>query len=137
MPQNVFLDDSSIQENITLGFDQNKVDKEKLSRILEICELKSFIEKLPNNIFQKVGEKGVRISGGQKQRIGIARALYRDTNLIILDEPTNALDYATEIKILNSLSTKLKNKTLIFIMHSESSLKFFDQIIDLNEINNK
>ena len=96
--------------------------------------MKSFIEKLPNNIFQKVGEKGVRISGGQKQRIGIARALYRDTNLIILDEPTNALDYATEIKILNSLSTKLKNKTLIFIMHSESSLKFFDQIIDLNEI---
>ena len=107
----------------------------KLSRILEICELKNFIEKLPNKINEKVGEKGARISGGQKQRIGIARAIYRDTNLIILDEPTNALDLATEIKILNSLKTKLYDKTLLFIMHSESSFKFFDQVINLDEIN--
>ncbi len=137
VPQSIYLNDSSILENITLGFDQNKIDKDRLFEILEICELKSFVEQLPNNIYEKVGERGVRISGGQRQRIGIARALYRDANLIILDEPTNALDLITETKILNSLGEKLKSKTLLFIMHSESSYKFFDHVINLNEINNK
>ena len=137
VPQSIYLNDSSILENITLGFDQNKIDKDRLFEILEICDLKSFVEQLPNNIYEKVGERGVRISGGQRQRIGIARALYRDANLIILDEPTNALDLITETKILNSLREKLKNKTLLFIMHSESSFRFFDHVINLNEINNK
>jgi ABC-type multidrug transport system fused ATPase/permease subunit len=137
VPQSIFLNDSSILENITLGFDQTKIDKDRLFEILEICDLKNFVEQLPNNIYEKVGERGVRISGGQRQRIGIARALYRDTNLIILDEPTNALDSITEAKILNSLEKKFKNKTLLFIMHSESHLKFFDYVINLNEINYK
>lgn len=135
VPQNVFLTDSSILENITLSSDISKNDKNKLSSILKICELEKFINKLPNKINEKVGERGIRLSGGQKQRIGIARALYRDTDLIIFDEPTNALDFVTESKILKSLTENMIDKTLLFIIHSESSLKNFKQVIDLNEIN--
>ena len=135
VPQNVFLTDSSILENITLSSDISKNDKNKLSSILKICELEKFINKLPNKIYEKVGERGIRLSGGQKQRIGIARALYRDTDLIIFDEPTNALDFVTESKILKSLTENMIDKTLLFIIHSESSLKNFKQVIDLNEIN--
>ena len=70
VPQSIYLNDSSILENITLGFDQNKIDKDRLFEILEICDLKSFVEQLPNNIYEKVGEKGDNISGGQT-RIGL------------------------------------------------------------------
>lgn len=132
-PQNVFLNDSSILENIMLGYDLREKDDEKLDNLIKICELENFIQKLPNNIQEKVGERGVRISGGQRQRIGIARALYRDADLIILDEPTNALDFDTETKILNSLVEQQRDKTIIVISHSEEPLKYFDQIIDLDK----
>ena len=135
-PQNVFLNDSSILENIMLGYDLKNKDDKKLNNVIKICELENFIQKLPNNIHEKVGERGVRISGGQRQRIGIARALYRDADLIILDEPTNALDFDTETKILNSLIAQQKGKTIIVISHREKSLNFFDKVIDLDEKKN-
>jgi ATP-binding cassette, subfamily B, bacterial PglK len=134
VPQNIFLDNSSILDNITLESDQSEVDYKKILSILDICELNNFIGKLPNKLNEKVGEKGLRISGGQKQRIGIARALYRNSDLIILDEPTNALDFETETKILNSLLSQMTNKTMLFIIHNESSLKYFDHVIDLNDL---
>ncbi len=137
VPQNVFLNDCSILENIMLGYDLSQKNEEKLKTILKDCELENFINKLPNKLNEKVGERGVRISGGQKQRIGIARALYRDSDIIILDEPTNALDFKMETKILNSLLANRKRKTIIVIMHSENSLKQFDQIINLDDINKK
>lgn len=73
------------------------------------------------------------MSGGQRQRIGIARALYRDAKLIILDEPTNALDFETEKLVMDSITKLSKNITLIMISHSNTSLKYFDEIIDLNK----
>ena len=82
-------------------------------------------------------ERGVRLSGGQRQRIGIARALYRDANLIILDEPTNSLDFQTEMSILESLIKNEKDKTMIMISHNDRFLDFFDQIIDLDKLGNK
>ncbi len=134
-PQNVFLNDSSILENIMLGYDLKDKDDNKLDEVIKICELNNFIQKLPNNIHEKVGEKGIRISGGQRQRIGIARALYRDADLIILDEPTNSLDFETETKILNSLAEQQKDKTIIVISHRKKLLKYFDRVIDLDEKN--
>ena len=93
--------------------------------------MNNFIETLPGKYNEKIGERGVKLSGGQRQRIGIARALYRDANLIILDEPTNALDAETEKKVMDSLAN-LK-ATIIMVSHSDTSLKYFDKIIDVNE----
>ena len=108
-----------------------------MRQVIEIANLNGFIEKLPNNVNEKVGERGVRLSGGQRQRIGIARALYRDANLIILDEPTNSLDFQTEMSILESLIKNEKDKTMIMISHNDRFLDFFDQIIDLDKLGNK
>ena len=99
-----------------------------------MAHIDSFIEKLPNKYNEKVGERGVRLSGGQKQRIGIARAFYRNSSLIILDEPTNALDLATENLIMESIKIIGKNITVIMISHSNNSLKYFDKIIDLDKL---
>jgi ABC-type bacteriocin/lantibiotic exporter with double-glycine peptidase domain len=95
---------------------------------------KQFFENLPNQYLEKVGERGIRLSGGQRQRIGIARALYRDASIIILDEPTNALDKETEKLVMDSISNLGKDITLIMISHSNNLLQYFDQVIDLDKV---
>ena len=78
-----------------------------------------------------IGERGAKISGGQRQRLGIARALYRNANLIVLDEPTNALDLETEKKVIESITSL--EATIIMISHSDIFLKYFNKVIDLND----
>jgi len=134
VPQTVFLTDASILENIAIAIDPNAINFEKVKDSAKFAQIDSFIESLPNKYNEKVGEKGIRLSGGQRQRIGIARALYREANLIILDESTNALDTETEKLVINSITKHIKNITIIMISHSNNSLKYFDQIIDLDNI---
>lgn len=132
VPQYIFLDDSSISQNIAIGIPENEIDFEKVKLVANKAQISNFIEKLPNKYDEKVGERGFKLSGGQRQRIGIARALYRNSKLIIFDEPTNALDLDTENLVLNSISNLENNVTVILITHSKNSLKFCDQIIDLS-----
>jgi len=132
VPQTVFLNDGSILENIAIAHDKKVINFEKVKNSAELAQINNFIESLPNNYNEKVGERGVRLSGGQRQRLGIARALYRNANVIILDEPTNALDVETEKLVMDSISKLSKDITLIMISHSNSSLKYFDKIIDLD-----
>ena len=134
VPQTVFLSDSSILENIAIGYEIDEINLEKAKEVAKIAQIDSFIEKLPNQYSEKVGERGVRLSGGQRQRIGIARALYRDASIIILDEPTNALDKETEKLVMDSISNLGKDITLIMISHSNNLLQYFDQVIDLDKI---
>jgi len=134
VPQTVFLSDSSILENIAIGYELDEINLEKAKQVAKIAQIDSFIEKLPNQYLEKVGERGVRLSGGQRQRIGIARALYRDSSIIILDEPTNALDKETEKLVMDSISNLGKDITLIMISHSNNLLQYFDQVIDLDKI---
>ena len=134
VPQTVFLSDSSILENIAIGYKLDEINLEKAKQVAKIAQIDSFIEKLPNEYLEKVGERGVRLSGGQRQRIGIARALYRDASIIILDEPTNALDKETEKLVMDSISNLGKDITLIMISHSNNLLQCFDQVIDLDKI---
>lgn len=132
VPQYVFLNDSTILENIAIGFDHNKIDFKRVKESAKIAQISDYIENLPNQYQERVGEKGIRLSGGQRQRIGIARAIYRGANLIILDEPTNALDAETEKLVLESISNLGEKVTLIVISHSNNLLDYFDQIIDLD-----
>ena len=133
VPQTVFLNDSTILENIAIAQCKEEINLERVKNSAKIAQIEEFINSLPYNYYQRVGEKGVRLSGGQRQRIGIARALYRGANLIILDEPTNALDYETETLVMDSITNLSKEVTLIMISHSNSSLKYFDKIIDLDK----
>ena len=134
VPQIVFLNDATVLENIAIGIDVNSIDLKKAKNSARLAHIDTFIESLPNKYEEKVGERGVRLSGGQKQRIGIARALYRNAKLIILDEPTNALDPKKESLVMNSITKLNKDITLIMISHSNTSLKYFDKIIDLDKL---
>jgi len=135
VPQNIFLNDSTILENIAIAEHENDINFERAKNSAKIAHIDNFIEKLPNKYHEKVGERGVRLSGGQRQRIGIARALYRDSKLLILDEPTNALDTETEIRLMDSIINLKKNITIIMISHSDNTLKYFNKIIDLKKSN--
>ena len=132
--QSIYLTDDSIIRNVALGVNDDQIDKKSVENSLESAQLKKFINTLPNGIHTKVGERGVRLSGGQRQRLGVARALYREPKLIILDEPTNALDAETEKLLMDSIILKDKSLTLIMISHSVTSLKYFDKVIDLNSV---
>ena len=134
VPQAIFLNDATVLENIAIGVDINVINYEKAIKAAKLAQIDSFIETLPNKYKEKVGERGVRLSGGQRQRLGVARALYREPKLIILDEPTNALDAETEKLLMDSIILKDKSLTLIMISHSVTSLKYFDKVIDLNSV---
>ena len=134
VPQTVFLNNSSILENIALGENFNEINFEKVKNSAKISCISEFIESLPNKYEEKVGEKGIRLSGGQKQRIGLARALYRNPNVLVLDEPSNALDLKTENQVMEKLTSLSKKVTIIMISHSDNSLKFFDRIFNLDKI---
>tara|TARA_B100001057_G_scaffold499186_1_gene608900 strand:- start:9769 stop:11517 length:1749 start_codon:yes stop_codon:yes gene_type:complete len=133
VPQNIFLIDDSIKNNIAFGIEANEIDESKLNNAIEKSQLKSFIDSLEIGYETKVGERGTQISGGQLQRIGIARALYNNPEILILDESTASLDTSTENGIMNSI-TKLKgDKTILMISHRFSSLKNCDKIYEIKE----
>ena len=132
VPQTIFLNDASILENIAIGENFKDIDVEKVKKCTKLAQIDEFILGLPKKYNEEVGERGVRISGGQRQRIGIARALYRNSSLIIMDEPTNALDLETEKVVMESIFNLNKDITVIMISHSNNSLEYFDKIIDLN-----
>ena len=134
VPQNIFLFDDSIKNNISFVDTDKNIDL-KLEKAANSSEILSFINSLPNKFEYKLGEKGSKISGGQMQRIGLARALYPDPDLIILDEFTSSVDLDTEKKLMETLH-KLKSKKLIIIIsHREQTIKFSDNVLDLSKNN--
>lgn len=133
IPQTVFLNHGTILENIAIGIDADKIDHNKVEECSKLVHISNFIETLTDGYKTKVGERGIRFSGGQRQRIGIARALYRNANLLIMDEPTNAVDKDTEDLIMNTLASIKKDITIIMVSHSSNSHKYFDRIIELDK----
>ncbi len=116
----------SLKENITL---MRKWDDELFSKAISICQIQEIIDKLPNGIDTLIGEKGYRLSGGERQRIGIARAIYKDPQILVLDEATSSLDTKTELAIQNAIDTQLADKTIITIAHRTSTLKNVDKVV--------
>ena len=132
VPQQTFLLDETILNNIAFGINKGKYNEEKLNRILHIVELTKLIKSLDKGIETMVGERGAKLSGGQIQRIGIARALYIDPKILILDEATNALDIDTEKKILQNINLNYKDIVKIVIAHRGSSFQTCDKIYKIN-----
>ena len=122
VPQTIYLIDGTIRENIALGMRPEDIDDDKVCRVLKMAELHDFVAAQPEGINAMVGERGVRLSGGQRQRIGIARALYQEPEVLILDEATSSLDSATEESITHTI-LKLKGEiTILSIAHRVSTL---------------
>lgn len=126
-----FINDT-IRNNIAFGVEENDIDEERILNLIDICCLSNLLDMLPDKIHTRIGEKGSRLSGGQLQRIGIARALYRNPNLLILDEATNALDVTTEKNLFQSLKSNLSELSVICITHRLSAMKECDNIFHLN-----
>tara|TARA_A100000164_G_scaffold381491_1_gene433374 strand:+ start:2556 stop:4283 length:1728 start_codon:yes stop_codon:yes gene_type:complete len=135
VPQSVYLLDDSIKNNITLGEDIKDIDVGRLQKSLQIACLEDFIRSSKHGLDTLVGENGIKLSGGQKQRIGIARGFYKNSDIIILDEATNAIDLATVEKIYKNISDYSKNKTILITSHHDYFNNFFNNKINIGTIN--
>ncbi len=134
VPQNIFLTDNSIIENIALGVPLKKIDIGRVIHCARMSQIYSFIMKdMPSQFTTLVGERGVRLSGGQRQRIGIARALYHNPEVLIFDEATSSLDTITERAVMKAIYNISKQKTIIIIAHRISTVKNCNQIILLDK----
>lgn len=132
--QSVFITDGSLVENIAFGIEANNVDYNRINEVIELSDLKAFVSSLPNGVHTHIGEQGSKISGGQRQRIGIARALYKNPDILLFDEATSSLDDHTEENINNAISKIFESNhslTIVVIAHRESSLEYCDRIITL------
>lgn len=131
VPQSVYLADSSIRRNVAFGIRESEIDDEKVWKALEMAQLKPFVETLKNGLETQVGEWGVKFSGGQRQRIAIARALYNDPDILIMDEATAALDNETEQAVMESIEALQGIKTLIIVAHRLTTIRKCDKIYEI------
>ena len=133
VPQNIYLTDNSFAENIAFGIKKDEIDFAKVKQYANMAKISSYIESCPSGYETFVGEGGINLSGGQKQRIGIARSLYKESELIIFDEATSALDRKTEEEVMDSIRNLSKEKTILLVTHRLSTLKFCDRIFKIEK----
>ena len=131
VPQAIFLADSSIEENIAFGVPRELIDTQRVRHAAFQAQIADSIESWPNQYQTFVGERGIRLSGGQRQRIGIARALYKQADVIIFDEATSALDNGTELAVMQAIEGLSKDLTLLIIAHRLTTLKNCTQVVEL------
>ena len=134
VPQHIFLSDDTVSSNIAFGIKSENISKESVEKASKIASLHNFVmEELPSQYETKIGERGVRLSGGQRQRIGIARALYHNPQILILDEATSSLDNQTEKAVIDAVN-KLKHvRTIIMIAHRLTTVRNCDNIFILEK----
>ena len=133
IPQNPFMLDDTIYNNVTFEPFKEYVENERFFECLKDAQIHEFVKNLKDKHLTMIGEKGTKISGGQVQRISIARALYQNPEVLILDEATNALDEENEKKIIETIDKIKGNKTIIFISHKKSSLKICNRIMQIHD----
>ena len=127
VPQNPFILDATIAENIAFGIPAENIDRAKVGRIVHGLNLSSWVDNQKNGLNTVIGEKGARISGGQRQRLAIARALYHDAEILLLDEITNQLDRQTEMEVFQALQNlAIEGKTILLITHRPELWHSFD-----------
>ncbi|MFV0427263.1 MAG: ABC transporter ATP-binding protein [Beutenbergiaceae bacterium] len=133
VPQDVYLIDGTLRQNIAFGEDPSTIDDARIEETIQMAQLAQIIADLPAGLDSEVGERGGRLSGGQRQRIGIARALYRNPQLLVLDEATSALDNLTEHRISSTIAGLSGNTTVLIVAHRLSTVRNCDQVVYMSE----
>ncbi len=135
IPQFIYLTDDTIKRNIAFGENDNEINEDKIKNAIATSQMNNFLKELPLKENTRVGEIGVKFSGGQRQRIGIARALYNNPNLLVMDEATSSLDETTESEIMKSIYLMKGKNTILISSHKKNILNECDMILKFN--NNK
>ena len=125
--------DDTIARNIAFGVDPDQIDHERVLQVAAVAQLDKTLESVPEGIKTIVGENGIRLSGGQRQRVGIARALYKQADVIVLDEATSALDNETEAQVIRGIERLDSNITILVVAHRLTTLKNCTSILKLSE----
>ena len=133
VPQHIYLSDGTIEENIAFGLPSDQIDLDRVKKAAEQAQISDLVEGWESGYQTLVGERGTRLSGGQRQRVGLARAFYKDTDVLILDEATSALDDETELAVMAAIDGFDKELTVIIIAHRLTTLKSCDKIIQLGK----
>lgn len=133
VPQSIYLIDDTLRNNIAFGVPKNEINDERVKQCIADAQLTTLIDELPDGLNTFVGERGVRLSGGQCQRIGIARALYNDPELLVLDEATSSLDEKTEKEFMNAIDNLHGKKTILIVAHRLSTVKKCNRLYKLNK----
>ena len=133
VPQSIFLADTSLAENIAFGVPPEQIDRKRVRQAARQAQIADTIESWDKQYEMLVGERGVRLSGGQRQRIGIARALYKDANVIVFDEATSALDNDTESAVMEAIESIGREITILIVAHRLTTLKGCDMVVELEK----
>ena len=131
VPQNIFLADTTLAENIAFGVPRGDIDMDRVRQVARQAQIAEFIESRPEGYNAYVGERGIRLSGGQRQRIGIARALYKQATVLVFDEATSALDNATEQSVMDAITALNRDLTVLLIAHRLTTVRRCDSIVEL------
>ena len=129
VPQSIFLTDDTLRRNVAFGLPKDKIDDDAVKSAIRSAQLEEFVASLPDGLETVVGERGVRLSGGQRQRIGIARALYNNPDVLVLDEATSSLDTETEHGVMQAVQALQGDKTVIIVAHRLATVKKADRIV--------
>lgn len=133
VPQSIYLTDDTLRRNIAFGLPSDEIDEKAVIEAVRAAQLEGFISELPQGLDTEVGERGVRLSGGQRQRIGIARALYHNPSVLVLDESTSSLDHETEVSVMEAIKALQGKKTILIVAHRLSTITHCDRIIKFNK----
>lgn len=128
VPQSIYLIDDSIRRNVALGLSDGEIDDDQVWNCLKAAQLCEFVSLQPEGLETKVGERGVKLSGGQRQRIGIARALYGDPDLLVLDESTSSLDFLTAQEVMTAINGLHGTKTILIVSHQSELMDGCDMV---------
>lgn len=133
VPQSIYLTDDTLRRNVAFGLPNDQIDEASVWRAVRSAQLEQFVNELPLGLDTVVGERGVRLSGGQRQRIGIARALYHDPQVLVLDEATSSLDTATERDVMDAVRALHGDKTILIVAHRLSTVEHCDRLFRLEK----
>jgi ABC-type multidrug transport system fused ATPase/permease subunit len=133
VPQSIFLTDDTLRRNVAFGLPDKQIDNAAVQRAIRAAQLDEFVDSLPDGLETVVGERGIRLSGGQRQRIGIARSIYHDPAVLVLDEATSSLDTETERGVMQAIMALQGSKTVLIIAHRLSTVEHCNRLYRLED----